>query len=133
MDGPNKHPPKGNRSKKMKNSIKRTLKSRQIGLVQTYHLISGTATTPADSGMDKAFISQVEDLGTGSYRIHTLEPARLDLVVAGLISLTDRAVLSVAAVTKSSVTIAAKNDANTAMDADFAITLVHPMLVDAIY
>ena len=117
----------------MQNSIKRTLKSRQIGLVQTYHLISGSAATPADSGLDKAYISSIADLGTGSYKINVLEPARLDLVVAGLVSLTAGAILNVVAVDKSSVTIAAEDAAGTAVDADFAITLIHSKLVDAIF
>ena len=53
----------------MEGSIKRTLKARQIGLVQTYHLISGTAGTPADSGLDKAYVSAVADNGVGSWTI----------------------------------------------------------------
>lgn len=94
----------------MKSSIKRSLKSRQIGLVQTYHLISGTAATPADSGLDKAFISSITDLAPGSYKINILEPSRLNMVVAGLVPITPGAVLSVAAVDKSSVTISAISD-----------------------
>lgn len=95
----------------MKSSMKRSLKSRQIGLVQTYHLISGTAGTPADSGLDKAFISEVEDLGVGSYKLHILEPSRLDLVLAGLGAVTPGAILNVAAVDKSSITISANSGA----------------------
>lgn len=119
----------------MKNSIKRTIKARQVGLVQTHHLISGTAATPADSGLDKAYISSIQDLGVGSYKINVLEPARLDLVVVGIASVTQGAIISVAAVDKSSVTISvvSRADVLTAMDADFYITLMHSKLVDAIY
>jgi hypothetical protein len=115
----------------MKDSIKRTLKSRQIGMVMTMHLISGTAGTPADSGDDQYFVSSVVDNGTGSYTINFKEPARRDLHVIGLVSLTSRAVLKVSAIDESSVSVVALKDDGTAMDADFYITVAHAMLVDA--
>lgn len=116
----------------MKSSIKRTLKSRQIGLVKTYHLISGTAVTPADSGLDKAFVSSVVDNGAGSYTITVLEPSRLDLVVDSIVPATVDAVISVAAVDKSSVTVQAQI-AGVNADADFYISLVHSTLLDTLF
>lgn len=119
----------------MKSSIKRTLKSRQIGLVKTYHLISGTAATPADSGLDKAYVSSVEDLGAGSYKINFLEPSRLDIVVDSIVSATAGAIINVAAVDKESVTInvISRADVLAAMDADFYISCVHSTLLDTLF
>lgn len=119
----------------MKSSIKRTLKSRQIGLVKTYHLISGTAVTPADSGLDKAYVSAVIDLGVGSYKITVLEPSRLDLVIDSIVPVTEGAIINVAAVDKTSVTInvVSRADVLTAMDADFYISLVHSTLLDTLF
>lgn len=117
----------------MYKSIKRTLKSRQVGLVKTYHLISGTAGTPADSGLDKAFISSIEDLGTGIYKINVIEPSRLNLVVDGLAAVTTKTILEISAVDASSVTIKAWSDAGAAKDADFYIGLVHSTLLDSLF
>lgn len=117
----------------MKSSIKRTLKSRQIGLVKTYHLISGTAGTPADSGLDKAFISAITDNGTGDYTITVLEPSRLDLVIDSIVGVTSKTVFNVSAVTTSTVRILAFSDAGVAKDADFYISLVHSTLLDSVY
>lgn len=117
----------------MYKSIKRTLKSRQVGLVKTYHLISGTATTPADSGLDAAFIESITDNGTGNYTIKVIEPSRLDLVVDSLIPATTKTVLEVAAVTTDSVTIKAWTDAGVAKDADFYLGLVHSTLLDTLF
>ena len=117
----------------MYKSIKRTLKSRQVGLVKTYHLISGTAATPADSGLDKAFVSSVVDNGVGSWTITVIEPSRLDLVVDSLIPVTSGRILRVSAVTKDSVTITAVNDAGVAADADFYLGLVHSTLLDTLF
>lgn len=117
----------------MKNSIKRTLKSRQIGLVQTYHLIDGSAGVPADSGLDKAYVDEVVDNAVGSWTVKFIEPARLDVVVAGIVSLTSGIIFHVSAVSKDSITVEAVNDAGAAADGDFALTCVHSKLVDAIF
>lgn len=109
----------------MLSSMNRSLKSRQIGLVQTYHLISGTAGTPADTGIDKAFVLSITDLGTGSYKITFKQSARQNLHVLSLVPVTENVVLSIAAVDKESVTIKAESDAGVAADADFYISLVH--------
>ncbi len=117
----------------MKSSIKRTLKTRQVGLVQTYHLISGTAVTPADSGIDKAFISSIVDNGTGNYTITVLEPSRLALVVAGIAAVTTKTVLEISAISASAVTVKAWSDAGVAKDADFYISLIHSTQLDSVF
>lgn len=109
----------------MISSMVRSLKSRQIGLVQTFHKISGTAGTPADSGFDKAYVSTVTDLGTGSYKITFKAPGRQNVHVLGLVAITENVVLSIAAVDKESVTIKAESDAGVAADADFFLSVVH--------
>lgn len=114
-------------------SMKRALKSRQIGLVQTFHLVSGTAATPADSGLDKMYVASVQDLGVGSYKLTFKDSSRLNIAIAGLISVTPNVFLSIAAVDKVSVTIAAKNAAGTATDADFYMSCVHGTLVSDLY
>jgi hypothetical protein len=114
----------------MNNSMRRSLKSRQIGLVQTYHLISGTATTPVDSGDDSMFTT-VEDLGTGRYKITFKDKSRRNVTVAGLAAVTASRLLRVEAVDQESVTIAAINLSAAAADADFYISCVHsPLLTD---
>lgn len=117
----------------MKDSIKRTLKSRQIGMVQTMHLISGTAGTPADSGDDAAYVESIQDLGVGSWKINFKEPARRALHVIGLASVTQGAILSISAIDSSSVTVSAvsRADVLAAVDADFYITVAHAKLIDA--
>lgn len=117
----------------MKNSIKRTIKSRQIGLVQTYHQVDGTSGSPVDSGLDKAFVESVTKNGTGDYTIKFIEPARMDVFIASLVSLTPGAILDVAAVGKDTVTIGAQSDAGAAMDADFNFVAVHSKLIDALF
>jgi hypothetical protein len=109
----------------MESSIKRTIKSRQIGMVQTYHLISGTAATPADQGDDMHYVSSVQDLGVGSYKINFKGKALRDISVAGIASVTPGAILSIAAVDSGSITVAAKDDAGAALDADFYISCLH--------
>lgn len=91
----------------MISSMVRSLKSRQIGLVQTFHLISGTAATPADTGFDKAYVSSIDDLGTGSWKINFKAPGRQNVHIAGLVAVTAGAILNIEAVDKESVTIKA--------------------------
>lgn len=117
----------------MLSSQKRSLKSRQIGLVKTYHLISGTAATPADSGLDKAYVKSVQDLGAGSYKINFIEKNRLNVVVDSLIPATADRVISVVAVDKESVTVICKNLAGAATDADFYMSCIFSTLTDILY
>lgn len=115
----------------MKDSIKRAQKSRQIGMVLSMHLISGTAGTPADSGDDQYFVDSIVDNGVGSWTINFKEAARRDLHVIGLVPVTAGAILSISAIDESSVTIASEDAAAAALDADFYITVNHAMLIDA--
>lgn len=115
----------------MKDSIKRAQKSRQIGMVLSMHLISGTAGTPADSGDDEYFVDSIVDNGTGSYTINFKEAARRDLHVIGLVPVTAERIMSVSAIDESSVTVRAEDAAGAQADADFYITVNHAMLIDA--
>lgn len=109
----------------MLSSIKRTLKSRQIGMAITAHLISGTAATPADSGEDALYVDSITDNGVGSWTINMKHKALRDLAVIGLISATAGAILSVSAVDEESITVVAEDAAGAAMDADFYISVLH--------
>jgi hypothetical protein len=109
----------------MISSMVRTLKTRQIGLVQTFHKISGTAGTPADSGIDRAYVLSVVDNSTGNYTINFKQAARQDLHVVGLVAITENVVLSIAAVDEDSITVKAETDAGVAADADFFLTVAH--------
>lgn len=104
-------------------SIRRGLKSRQPGMVEVTFNISGTAGTPAASGQDAAFVDTVVDNGTGSYTITLKEKALQDLVVKGLVSFTARAILRVSAIDGQTITVISLRDDNTALDADFSLTL----------
>ena len=104
-------------------SIRRGLKSRQPGMVEICFSVNGTGATPAASGQDAAFVQSVVDNGTGDYTITLKEKALQNLVLKGLVSSTARAVLRASAVSTDSVTVTALRDDNTAMDADFSITL----------
>lgn len=117
----------------MKSSIKRTLKSRQIGQVQTFHLISGTAGTPADSGIDKAFVASVADLGAGSYKITFIEPSRLNIAAVAIVPVTAERIMSVSAVDKESITIRAEDAAGAQADADFYLSCLHSTLLDTVF
>lgn len=114
----------------MLNSIKRPIKARQIGLVTTYHLISGTAATPADSGLDSLFVESVQDLGVGSYKINFKASSRKDIHVQ-VSSVTAGMIISHAAADKSSVTIAVRDAGGLAADADFSMTCIHSPSIDA--
>lgn len=104
-------------------SAKRSMKSRQPGTVEVVFSISGTAGVPAATGQDAMFVSSVVDNGTGDYTITVKDKSLQDLVVKSLVSFTDRAILHVSAVDEQTITVVAKRDDNTAMDADFGICL----------
>jgi hypothetical protein len=104
-------------------SIKRSLKSRQPGMVEIVFSVSGTAGTPAASGQDAAFVEQVVDNNTGDYTITLKEKSLQDLVLKGLVSFTEGAILSVDAVDEETVTVKAVDDTGAAVDADFSICL----------
>jgi hypothetical protein len=106
----------------MINSLKRALKSRQVGQTQMNISVDGTAGTPAASGPDAFFIESITDGGAGLYTITFKEAAKIAPFVSGLVSLTDLANGRVTAVTVSSITVQFDNSTSgAAMDADFNI------------
>lgn len=108
----------------MLHSLLRGLKVRQVGQIQMHISVNGTAGTPAASGPDAAFISSIEDLGAGSYKINLKESAKLAPFVSGLVPLTDKANGRVVATTVSSITVQFDDSTSgAAMDADFNIQL----------
>lgn len=112
-------------------SMKRSLKARQIGLVNTYHKLAHATET--DSGLDKYYTESVEKVSTGVLKITVKEKSCHDVVVAGLVSLTPGAIPSVIAVTKDSVTIECLDTSDAPMDADLALTLVHSKTTNYLY
>jgi hypothetical protein len=108
----------------MLNSLLRSPKCRQIGQIELNLSIDGVATTPVASGPDVAIVQSITDGGVGIYTIVFKEPAKMNLHVAAITSLTTRALFHVAAVSKNSVTIHATNDANSAIDAQFNVQII---------
>jgi len=106
-------------------SLLRSLKVRQIGQISMNLLVNGTATTPVASGPDAAFVSSVEDLGTGNYKITLKDSAKQNLHISGLVCLTADSTVIVTAVDKNSVTVQAKSVAASpaAKDIDFSIQI----------
>lgn len=116
----------------MESSIKRVLKSRQIGLVQTFHLISGTAGTPADSGADSMFVDSITDLGAGSWKVNFKGKSLRDIAVAGIAEVTAGIKVRVAAIDKESITFAAEDmSSGVATDCDFYFSCIHATTVEA--
>jgi hypothetical protein len=109
----------------MINSLKRNLQCRQVGQVQINLSVNGTATTPAASGPDAAFVLSVQDLGTGNYKINFKEPAKLAPFCSSLVLLTADSTIIVTASTVDSITVQAKSVAASpaAKDVDFNIQL----------
>jgi hypothetical protein len=105
-------------------SLLRSPKCRQIGQIELNLSIDGVAATPVASGPDAAFVESIADGGTGIYTITFKEPAKSNLHVSAITSITARAGFHVAAVTKSSVTIHVLNDANVAIDAQFNLQVI---------
>ncbi len=103
-------------------SLLRSLKCRQVGLVQMQISVNGTAGTPAASGPDAAFIDSITDNGAGSYTITFKEAAKIAPFVTGLVPLTDKANGRVTATTVSSITVQFDDSTSgAALDADFNI------------
>ena len=117
-------PPEGYTRNFMLYSLLRSPKCRQIGQIELNLSIDGVAATPVASGPDVAFVESIADGGTGIYTITFKEPAKSNLHVAAITAITERAIFHIAAVTKNSVTIHAKNDANIAFDAQFNLQVI---------
>lgn len=112
-------------------SMKRSLKARQIGLVQTYHKIDASAEK--DLGLDAMYVESVEEVSTGIVKITVKEKSCQNVVVGGLVSFTAGAILNVIAEDKESVTIEAIDAAGDPIQADFGITLVHSKVTNYLY
>lgn len=106
-------------------SLLRGLKVRQVGQISLNLTVNGTATTPVASGPDAAFVTSVQDLGTGNYKITLKEAAKLNLHISSILLLTADSTIIVTAVDKDSVTVQAKSVAASpaAKDADFNIQI----------
>lgn len=107
----------------MLGSLLRSPKVRQVGQIELNLSVNGTAGTPVASGPDAAIVLSVVDGGAGIYTINLKESAKIALHISSLVSLSDSKFLKVHAVTVSSVTVKAFNDAGVAADADFNIQI----------
>ena len=114
-------------------SQKRSLKSRQIGLVQTHHKISGTAATPADSGIDAAYVLSVTDVGVGVQKINFKAKSLRNIDVSGLVLLTGSRSAIILAVDKESVTVETRDGGGILADSDYAISCIHATTVEAVF
>ncbi len=99
-------------------SLLRSLKVRQIGQIQMHVGVNGTATTPVASGPDAAFVSAVDKLGTGQYKITFKDKAKSNIVVSSIVAATNARICKAHASDTESVTIYTFSDAGVAADAD---------------
>jgi hypothetical protein len=106
-------------------SLLRGLKCRQVGQIQLNIALDGTVATPVAAGPDASFVSSVQDLGTGNYKINFKEPAKMNLHVSGISCFTVDSTIQITAIDKQSVTVLAKSVAATpaAKDVSFTIQL----------
>lgn len=99
-------------------SLLRSLKVRQIGQIQMHIAINGTAGSPVASGPDASFVSAVDKLGTGQYKITLKDKAKANILISSLVSASASRICKAHASDTSSVTIYTFNDAGVAADAD---------------
>jgi len=102
--------------------VMNTPKMRQIAVN-----VDGTAATPEASGHDKSQVSSVVDNGTGSWTIILKKPFNKEnpnKPMAQVTSLTAGAILHVSATDFDRVTVQAQDDAGSAMDADFTVSIL---------
>jgi hypothetical protein len=104
-------------------SLLRSLKVRQIGQIQMHVALNGTATTPVASGPDAAFVTSIDKLGTGQYKITLKDKAKSNLLVSSVASATASRIAKVHAVDTESATIYTFNDAGVAADADIIVQI----------
>lgn len=102
-------PSAGNTRIVMIYSLLRSLKVRQIGQISMHISVNGTATTPVASGPDAAFVTSVQDIGTGNYKITLKDSAKMNLHISSIVCLTADSTVIVTAVDKNSVTVQAKS------------------------
>ncbi len=86
-------------------SQRQPLKTRQFDVTLLFIAINGLLTTPIADGWDSKFISSVEDLGVGNYKITFKDKARRSLLVAGHTVYASGVLLRVTAVTTDSITV----------------------------
>ena len=103
------------------------MKTRQIDVTQVSVLVTGTAVTPAATGMDAKFIGSVTDNGTGDYTIAVAagQKAQADLVPVGIVSVTPGVTAAVTAVSEDSLTVECLNNTGAPIDADIYVTFLH--------
>jgi hypothetical protein len=104
-------------------SLLRSLKVRQIGQIQMHIGLNGTAVTPVASGPDAAFVSAVEKLGTGQYKITLKDKAKSNVVVSSIVASTNARICKSHATDTESVTIYTFSDAGVAADADIMVQI----------
>jgi len=80
--------------------------------------INGTAGSPVASGPDAAFVSSVQKLGTGQYKINLKDKAKSNILISSLVSATSSRICKAHASDTESITVYTFNDAGVAADAD---------------
>ena len=100
-------------------------KCRQIGQVQMHVAVNGTAVTPVASGPDAFFVSAVNDLGVGQYRVVVKEKSKIALFVSSIVAITPGVTAHVVATTTDSFTIQCLDTAGAPLDADIQIQWQH--------
>jgi len=106
-------------------SQRQPLKTRQNNMTLLFLKVDGTLATPIAAGLDAKFISAIQDIGAGNYKITLKDSARRNLDVVGHEVFTDALYLRVTAVDKNSVTVLIKTFAGVATDGSFGITLAY--------
>jgi hypothetical protein len=116
-------PSEGNTRIVMILSLLRSLKVRQIGQIQMHVIINGTAGSPVASGPDASFVSAVDKLGTGQYKITLKDKAKANLLPSSIVSLSSSRTSRFFVSDTESVTIYTFNDAGAAADADILVQI----------
>ena len=109
-------------------SLLRSPKCRQVGQIELNISIDGTSATPIASGPDAAFLESVVKNSAGHYTITLKEPAKQNLFVSAIVSMTaDASSIALATGTpKVSFSIVSKSVAASpvAKDIDFSVKVI---------
>lgn len=89
----------------MQNSLKRSLTTRQFGLVKTYHKIVGLSAL--DQGVDQALVESVVRSSEGTYVVTFKALAQQNVAPLNLTAITPNVLLQYSASDKSSLTVVA--------------------------
>ena len=111
----------------MKGSLRRSIKSGQVGLREINVNISGTAATPEALGLDRLIVKEVIDNGVGSYTIVVLKPFHIDQKDGPMVQvtpLTAQISYHVSAVAHDRVTIECTDLAGAPADADISVRIL---------